>query len=661
MSHPLTIDRRRFLRGAVGASAVLVLPPSARSLLAAPLPASAGRTAGAPAVADPLLPFVDHYRTNLSSNLSASTNAAVDITSGMARLWQTGAAWNTGVELDPEVLRRNMRYSARVTQHRSDAEAKKSFIYDRQDQSYAMTGGLGPLTAFYRQGALAVTSITSAPDGTPPTTINDGVPAGAPAGSTTGAGSPTSELGAVVTLVNTVRGNYSSGNPCKLTYQYPRPWRMTEDSTVVDTGTVDAFGYPVYRCDVVVAPQLLRQRSTNPATDGGFPSGHTNAFFLAGLALAYAVPERFQELVTRAFELADTRIVAGMHSTVDVIGGRILATALAAAILSDPANASIKQAARAQAAAYLQARTGTTADTLFGYAHSAGTDTDPYADREANARAVAPRFSYVLPRRGHQVPMTVPKGAEVLLETRLPYLDAGQRREVLRTTALPSGYPLLDGPELWGRLNLFAAADGYGAFDADVTVTMDAAAGGFHAADAWRNDITGRGGLVKLGTGTLTLTGDNRYGGGTRVQAGTLIAGARQALGRGGVRVSGGALRVSSAGARVHGDYLQPAGTLEVELARASKVARGEEAGGGAALAVDGTVVLGRDATLLVRIGTGALARSDDELTVIRAERLVGRFASIAVRDDSGNGYQVRPAYHRDGLSLRLVRVPVHA
>ena len=64
--------------------------------------------------------------------------------------------------------------------------------------------------------------------------------------------------------------------------------------------------------------------------------------------------------------------------------------------------------------------------------------------------------------------MTVPKGAEVLLETRLPYLDAAQRREVLRTTALPAGYVLLDGFEQWGRLNLFAAADGYGAFDSDV-------------------------------------------------------------------------------------------------------------------------------------------------------------------------------------------------
>ena len=123
-----------------------------------------------------------------------------------------------------------------------------------------------------------------------------------------------------MTLVNTLRGSFSSGNPSKAAYQYPRPWRMNEDSVVVDTGTIDEFGYPVYDSPVVVAAQLLRQRSTTPADDGGFPSGHTNAFHLAALASAYAIPERFQELVTAAFDLAETRIVAGMHSPVDVIG-----------------------------------------------------------------------------------------------------------------------------------------------------------------------------------------------------------------------------------------------------------------------------------------------------------------------------------------------------
>ncbi|MFB5679155.1 hypothetical protein ACE3NQ_30360 [Paenibacillus terreus] len=39
------------------------------------------------------------------------------------------------------------------------------------------------------------------------------------------------------------------------------------------------------------------------------------------LLMAYAVPERYQELLTRASGLGNNRIVAGMHSPFDVMGG----------------------------------------------------------------------------------------------------------------------------------------------------------------------------------------------------------------------------------------------------------------------------------------------------------------------------------------------------
>jgi autotransporter-associated beta strand protein len=443
----------------------------------------------------------------------------------------------------------------------------------------------------------------------------------------------------VVLLVNTLRGPYSSSNPSKLAYNYPRPWRMTDDSEVIDTGQVDAYGFPVYKSDVIVAPQLLRQRSLTPATDGGFPSGHTNAFFLAGLAYAYAVPERFQELITRAMELADYRIVAGMHSPVDVIGGRILGTALAAAILNDPANAALKAAARSQALAYFEAQTGSTADTLFGYAHSAGPATDPYADRDASRRTIAPFFTYILPRGGRPAAMTVPEGAEVLLETRQPYLDADQRREVLRTTALPSGYVLLDGPEQWGRLNLFAAADGYGAFGTDVQVTMDATAGGFSAADTWRNDIGGPGGLVKLGSGALTLTGDNCYTGGTQVQAGVLVAGSAAALGFGDVQVGAGTLELACP-ARVRGSYAQSGGgTLAVTLRDDQRPA----------LLADQAVWLGPGSVLAIQFGGAQPPAAGTVLPVIRTRRLRGTFGAITIGIP---GYAAEPIYSASGLSV---------
>ncbi|MBZ3905728.1 phosphatase PAP2 family protein [Streptomyces griseiscabiei] len=624
------LNRRVFLRNSLGVSAGLIAAPS----LAPLWQASAAEAKAATA----FTPFVDDYTTNITANLTPETNAVVRALGGFAEIWKTGGAWNTGTPLRPEILRDNMRYCARLTRRRTEAQAREAFVYDRQHQSYAMIGALGPLAELYRSGAKAVTSITSAPDGIPAGKISDVLPADAPAGSALGAGSYDSDLGQVARLVDTVRGPFMSGNPAKAAFQYPRPWRMNEDSEVVDTGEKDELGFPVYDSEVVVVRQLLRQRGENPADDGGFPSGHTNAFHLAALAFAYAVPERFQEIVTRAFELSHTRIMSGMHSTVDVLGGRVMATALAAAALADPKNAALKAAARRQAAEYFQARTGTTADTLFAYAHSDADDR--YADRVANLRTVEPKLTYVLTRRGKSEDLTVPKGAEVLLETRLPYLDAAQRREVLRTTALPSGYVLLDGWEQWGRLNLFAAADGYGALDGDVTVTLDASLGGFHAADTWRNDLDGTGRLVKKGSGTLTLAGANEYKGGTVVEAGVLAAGSKEAFGRGDIRVDGGTLATGDHGVRVRGEYTQ-AGVLDVTLDR----------GDAPALSVDRRAVLERGSKLVVRFDAEQAPRSGSTVAVIDARSLQGRFAEVSVAVDGWTAEQVFTAH---GVSVRL-------
>jgi autotransporter-associated beta strand protein len=641
------MNRRRFLRNAAAASAGLAVAPRVLDWRAT----AAASTLSPADTTHPLLPFIEHYQTNVSTDLSFSSNAAVEILSGFSQLWQTGTAWNDGTVLDAGAMYANMLHSVWVTTKRTEDEAKESFIVDRQDQSYDMIGALGPLAKYYYAGSLAVTSITSAPDGTPATQINDVVPTGSAAGSMTGAGNPTSALGAVVTLVSTLRGNYSSGNPSKNTFLYPRPWRMNDESQVIDTGTVDKYGFQIYKSDVVVAPQLLLQRSLTPASDSGFPSGHTNAFYLAGLAYAYAVPERFQEIIVRAMELANYRIVAGMHSSVDVVGGRILGTALAAAILSDPANATVKANARATALAYFESAAGT--DDLFDAAHSAGFGTDPYASRELNKRMIQPWWTYVLPRRGpFDVPMTVPEGAEVLLETRQPYLTAEQRREVLRTTALPPGYPLLDDPELWGRLNLFAAADGYGAFDADVTVAMDASASGFNAADAWKNDISGPGALAKQGSGTLTLSGGNSFLGGTVITGGTLVAASPNALGNGPVQVgAAGTLAVTPAPAdpavtrserddvtvRVNGT-LEVTGTLSVTLGAATD---------GPVLTVAGNALLDSGSSLVISLRDGISGRAATQLLTARQVR--GTFGSVSV---ATSGYSATVRYARNVVTV---------
>src|SRR5207302_10961580 len=99
---------------------------------------------------------------------------------------------------------------------------------------------------------------------------------------------------------------------------------------------------------------------------------------------------------------------------------------------------------------------------------------DRFGNPTQNRRDYIFRLTYGLPSVGPtDLPPVVPPGAEVLLRTRFPYLSSGQLREILATTELPSGVPLDDGTG-WARLNLYAAADGYGAFAGNVAVTMDA-------------------------------------------------------------------------------------------------------------------------------------------------------------------------------------------
>ncbi|WP_326934328.1 acid phosphatase [Frondihabitans sp. Leaf304] len=596
---PIAVPRRR-ARTMLG-----VLAVACTASLIAPVGASAAtpRTAPRPGAYGY---FVDTYKTNTPAATTPETNAAIGVLSPFGNLWRPGATWDSGVAVDAagqRILDSNIAQAAKITQTRKDAQGREAYLIDRRNQSYSAIAGFGDLSGAVRTATNAGTTI---PDEIPAdATIKQYVDQGNANGSWADVDS---ELGDVVQLVNTLRGDYSSASNAKKYYQYPRPYRQSSD--------------------VKVLPELVPEESPTPATDGGFPSGHTNAGYLATLAFAYAYPEKYTELLTNGSEIGNSRIVAGMHSPLDVMGGRVLSTALAAAILNDPANMDLEQQGHQQAEKVLATATPTAVDQ--------------YADYAADKADYRKRLTYGFKRSDRKtIPATVPKGAEALLRTRLPYLSDKQIREVLRTTALPSGYPLLDDAEGWGRLDLFSAASGYGAFDGAVTVSMDAAEKGLDAADTWRNNIGGTGSLTKRGTGTLALTGTNRYTGGTTVRGGTLAADAADSLGKGSVTtVSGTLADASTKTIHIGGNLTQRShATLSLGVD-----------GPKPALRVAGTASLG--GKLVVHVTKGKAVAND--IVLIAADRIAKGTSFRTVRV-TGLPAGYKPVLERHGKVLRLI------
>ncbi len=460
--------------------------------------------------------FVEHYQENQKSNNTPATNPAIAIFNNTFLQYWSPA--NGGTKLNPSVLDQNIQKSIQITNARTQAETVRAYLTDRRDLRYNVLSGLGPYEAAFIQNANAQTDFSVYPA--------NPLPGNSPYSSMKWADT-NSNLGNLVSLVNLDESSsWSSTGTPKAYIQYVRPYRQSSQVTVI--------------------PALKNVMAAAPANDYDFPSGHTTAAFETGLTLGYALPQRFQQLITRSSQVGYDRVLAGRHSALAVMGGRILGTAFTAGMLNDPANQSlIKQA-------YDQAQ------SKYLYKSSIKSSSDDFSSYQPNLKDYEYRLTYGFQPIGDTTkPMVVPKGAEVLLKTRQPYLSDQLRREVLYTTGLPSGYPMLDDTEGWGRLDLFKAANGFGSFLAPVKVTMNASKGGFNAFDNWRNNISGTGSLTKAGSGELELSGANTYSGGTSVDGGSILAVNNDSLGKGTVKLAGGKLAAKTGNLVVKGNYSQ--------------------------------------------------------------------------------------------------------
>ena len=110
-------------------------------------------------------------------------------------------------------------------------------------------------------------------------------------------------------------------------------------------------------------------------------------------------------------------------------------------------------------------------------------------------------------------------GAAALVWQKYPYFSNDLVRQTLLGTATDLGAPGVDSTFGYGLLNIAKAINGPAKFDwGNATVNVSQ----LGLDSVWSNNISGSGGLVKQGVGSLALSGTNTYTGDTRIEQGTL-------------------------------------------------------------------------------------------------------------------------------------------
>jgi len=240
-------------------------------------------------------------------------------------------------------------------------------------------------------------------------------------------------------------------------------------------------------------------------------------------------------------------------------------------------------------------------------------------DKDTTASTTNPSY-YIVEGTSLAAPQV--SGAAALVWQAYPYFTNDLVRQTLLGTADPLGGSQPNTTFGYGELDVGKAVNGPEQFNwGDVTVS-------FSGSSSWNNPISGAGGLIKQGSGTLNLTQPSSYTGMTQVQGGTLTA---QSLASSvsisaGATVSGtqtiggsvtnaGVLGVSGSNVTVGGNYIQQgAGRLAVSL--------------GSALNVTGTANLSGGDLFVTGTNTGYVVNSHTDV-LTAAGGLTGTFSAL--------------------------------
>ena len=215
----------------------------------------------------------------------------------------------------------------------------------------------------------------------------------------------------------------------------------------------------------------LKHLAANPA----YPSGHTVYGYMESVLLALLVPERYQQMVTRAAEYGNDRIVLGSHYAMDVLAGRTLALYdLAQLLANKPGYVGVKREdveigdfpkaladARAELAAALEKACG------GKITDCAEQDESRFADPAKNSAFYEATQTYGLPvvfaknAQGTEDVAKLAPEAGYLLTAAFPSLTLAQADAILTVTEGPGGGFLDNGSAfgVYSRLNLYKAAE----------------------------------------------------------------------------------------------------------------------------------------------------------------------------------------------------------
>ena len=409
--------------------------------------------------------------------------------SGYSTLWQTSGLNDLhGTVKNGATLQWNDRVTSWINQHATKNQqfrALQNAAYlnsdgSGYDQSISIADGLGrTLGRLYAQGR-----------------INGDLP----------------KVAALINSSTGTTGAYISTSNAKAAFSYPRPFLNVDPTAATAPGDTDACAPSKVNssslkgirkgkswADAKGNLRITRVPATvdtthefadtdvtlDPiygeaglCTGGSFPSGHTATAYQAGITLATLLPELAPQILARASEAGNNRIVLGVHYALDIVGGRISGEVALASRWSDATfRDEVLNPARNELVDYLESKCGARlatciakdksyANNPYGGAKIPGGTAQKVTDRTSALKVYTERLSYgFAPVSSTRFSPSVPKGAEALLRTTFPTLNDKQRRSILAQTETRSGHPLDTtltsrigtAPGSWQRLNLAAA------------------------------------------------------------------------------------------------------------------------------------------------------------------------------------------------------------